>query len=213
MKPFDEQHYYEILDISPGASPFEIRNAYKTALQIYGNNSPVSYSFFSKDERARLLSMLKKAFLTLIDKETRSEYDKKLVEDGIIDEDSIYSEDNRRPIPIINLKRSKERASIGSITKSLKSEAASNPVIREILTQDVLTGEDLKKMRGAVGVSLENISEYTKIRIGYLTAIEEDLFDDLPSKFHLRSFLKAYVEYFYTEIESIVDRYMKRIDN
>jgi curved DNA-binding protein CbpA len=213
MKPFDEQHYYEILDISPYASPFEIRNAYRTALQIYGDSSPASYSLFSKDERARLLSMLKKAFLTLIDKETRSEYDKKLIEDGIIDEDSIYSEDSRQPIPIINLKRSEERASIAPVPKSLKLEAASNPVVREILTQDVLTGEDLKKMRGAVGVSLEKISEYTKIRIGFLNAIEEDQFDDLPSKFHLRSFLKAYVEYFYTEIDSIVNRYMKRIDN
>ena len=213
MKPFEEQHYYEILDISPNASPFEIRNAYKVALQMYGNNSPVSYSLFSKDERARLLSMLKKAFLTLIDKETRSEYDKKLIEDGIIDEDSIYSEDSRQPIPIINLKRSEERASIAPVPKSLKLEAASNPVVREILTQDVLTGEDLKKIRVAQGVSLENISEYTKIRIGFLNSIEEDRFDNLPSKFHLRSFLKSYVQFFCTETESIIDRYLKRVDN
>ncbi|MDO9558227.1 MAG: helix-turn-helix domain-containing protein [Syntrophales bacterium] len=212
MKPFEEQHYYEILDISPGASPFEIRNAYKMALQMYGNSSPVSYSFFSKDERARLLSILEKAFLTLIDKETRLKYDKKLVEQGIIDEESLYCEDSREPIPIIDLKRSKERISVASIPKSLKSEAASNPVIREILAQDVLTGEDLKKMREALGVSLENISEYTKIRIGFLNSIEEDQFDDLPSKFHLRSFLKSYLDCFHTDSESIIDRYMKRID-
>lgn len=211
MKRFEEQHYYEILDISPDASPFEIRNAYKTALQMYGNSSPVSYSFFSKDERDTLLSMLEKAFLTLIDKETRSEYDRKLVEQGIIDEESLYCEDIKEPIPIIDLKRSKERTSTTKIPRSLKSEAASNSVVREILTKDILTGKDLKKMREALGVSLESISEYTKIRIGLLNSIEEDQFDDLPSQFHLRSFLKSYLDCFHADSESIIERYMKRI--
>lgn len=212
MKRFEEQHYYEILDISPDASPFEIRNAYKTALQMYGNSSPVSYSFFSKGERDRLLSVLERAFLTLIHKETRSEYDRKLVEQGIIDEESLFCEDSKEPIPIIDLKRSKERIRATTIRKSLKSEAASNPVVRKILTKDVLTGEDLKKMREALGVSLESISEYTKIRIGLLNSIEEDQFDDLPSQFHLRSFLKSYLDCFHTDSESIIERYMKRIN-
>lgn len=212
MKPFKEQHYYEILDISSDASPFEIRNAYKIALQMYGNSSPASYSFFSKYERDKLLSMLEKAFLTLINKETRSEYDRKLLEDGIVVEESLYCEDSKEPIPIIDLKRSKERTSVTSISKDLRLQAASNPVIIEILAQDVLTGEDMKKMREALGVSLENISEHTKIRIGFLNAIEEDQFDALPSRFHLRSFLKSYLDCFHTNSESIIARYMKRID-
>ncbi len=212
MKLFEKQHYYEILDISPGASPFEIRNAYKTALQMYGDSSPVSYSFFSNYERNKLLSELEKAFLILIDKESRSEYDRKLVEQGVIDEESLYREDSKEPIPIIDLKRSKERINTTTIPKSLKTKAESSPVVREILAKDVLTGEDLKKIREVLGVPLETISEYTKIRIGLLRSIEEDQFDELPSQFHLRSFLKSYLDCFHADSEPIIERYMKRID-
>ena len=63
-----------------------------------------------------------------------------------------------------------------------------------------------------MGVSLEQIAEWTKIRPGMLRSIEEDRFYELPSRLHLKSFLKAYVQYFHLNPESVVGRYMKRID-
>jgi len=92
-----------------------------------------------------------------------------------------------------------------------KPQAAENPVVKEILSQEVLTGMDLKRLRMELGVSLEQIAEWTKIRIGLLRCIEEDRFYELPSRLHLRSFLKAYVQYFHLNPESVVDRYMKRV--
>jgi len=44
-----------------------------------------------------------------------------------------------------------------------------------------------------------------------LRCIEEDQFNELPSRLHLKSFLKAYVQYFHLNPESVIDRYMKRI--
>jgi len=67
-------------------------------------------------------------------------------------------------------------------------------------------------LRMELGVSLDQISEWTKIRPGMLRCIEEDRFYELPSRLHLRSFLKAYVQYFHLNPESVVGRYMKRIE-
>lgn len=211
MKPFEKQNYYEILDISPNATLFEIRSAYKTALYIYDDGSPVSYSFFSKEERKKILALLEEAFLTLINDQTRSEYNRKLVEEGVLDEEMLFGDGYKKPIPIIDLKRSRVTASRKTQPSSFKSARESSHIINELLALDVITGSDLKKMRMLLGVTLEHIAEYTKVRINLLRCIEEDRFDELPSTFHLKSFLRSYLEYFQLDPGPFVDRYMKRV--
>ncbi len=212
VKSFEEQNYYEILDIAPHATSFEIRHAYKRASEIYRNGSLASYSFFSEDERERILAGLEKAFFTLIDDEARAEYDRRLIKLGVIDEESKYRKFPKEPIPIWDFKRSK--ATMGAkygISKKEEPRVARDPIFKEILEQDVVTGEDLKKMRVELGISLEHIADQTKIRMGLLQSIEADRFDDLPSRFHLKSFLQSYVKCLTIDTKLIIDRYMKRI--
>jgi hypothetical protein len=211
MKPFEQQNYYEILEISPTATQFEIRSAYKTALYIYDDSSPVSYSFFSKDERKNILALLEEAFLTLINDQTRSEYNRKLLEEGDLDEETLFGDGYKKPIPIIDLKRSRVSTHRKIMSSKIKSMKSSNHIMGELLALDVITGSDLKKMRMLLGVPLEHIAEYTKVRINLLRCIEEDRFDELPSTFHLKSFLRSYIEYFQLDPEPFVDRYMKRV--
>jgi curved DNA-binding protein CbpA len=211
MKPFEQQNYYEILDIPPNATQFEIRNAYKTALYIYDDGSPVSYSFFSKDERKKILALLEEAFLTLINDQTRSEYNRKLLEEGVVDDETIFGDGYKKPIPIIDLKRSRISTHKKIISSKIKSMTSSSHIMRELLALDVITGNDLRKMRMLLDVPLEHIAEYTKVRINLLRCIEEDRFDELPSTFHLKSFLRSYIEYFQLDPGPFVDRYMKRV--
>jgi len=212
MKPFEQQNYYEILDISPDVTQFEIRSAYKTALYIYDDGSPVSYSFFSKDERKKILTLLEEAFLTLINDQTRSEYNRKLVEEGVLDEEDLSGDDYKKPIPIIGLKRSMVSTHRKSISGKLKSMTSSSNIISELLALDVITGSDLRKMRMLLEVPLEHIAEYTKVRINLLRCIEENRFDELPSTFHLKSFLRSYIEYFKLDPDPFVERYMKNVN-
>ena len=212
MKSIEEENYYEILDISPDATHFEIRHAYKAALELYQENSLASYSFFSEDERNKIIARLEKAFLTLIDNETRYRHDETLIDLGVLDKKSRHRKDQKEPIPILDFKRSKTPANTTfNIPRKMNPDAASGPVLKEILAQPVLTGVDLKRIRIEFGVSLEHIAEQTKIRIGLLRYIEEDQFDQLPSIFHLKSFLKSYIQCFPVDTESVVNRYMKRI--
>ncbi len=80
MKKFEELNFYEILNIPLNASYFEIRQAYKKGLSIYDEDSMISYSFFSDDERAEILKKIEEAFLTLVDDKKREDYDRSLVD-------------------------------------------------------------------------------------------------------------------------------------
>ena len=75
MKNFEELDYYEILNIPVDASPFEISRAYKNALEVYGESSLLTYSLFSEVERINILSRIRQAHDTLIDRAKRKEYD------------------------------------------------------------------------------------------------------------------------------------------
>jgi DnaJ-class molecular chaperone len=61
-KSFAQLNYYEMLDIEPDATTFDIRHAYNAALQVYQPDSLASYSFFSGDERQTILSLIEKAY-------------------------------------------------------------------------------------------------------------------------------------------------------
>lgn len=84
MKKFESQTFYEILDIPVQATPFEIRQAYKSALAIYNEDSLATYSFFSEHEREEVLRRIEEAFLILTDEDKRAVYDRQLIHDGKI---------------------------------------------------------------------------------------------------------------------------------
>ena len=207
MRPLAEFTHYEMLDLPAAATPFEIRRAYKSALEVYGEDSLAIYSLFSREERKEILVRIDEAFATLINEKARCEYDQMLIQQGVLKEGSEYRSINKKAAS----RGFEGSADPASQPEGEKPQGVDNPVVKEILTREDLTGTDLKRLRMELGVSLEQIAEWTKIQPGLLRCIEEDQFYELPSRLHLKSFLKAYVQYFHLNPESVVDRYMRRI--
>ena len=175
MKRLLEQNFYELLGVEFDASTFEINRAYKEIYQLYREDSLVSYSLFSGEERRQILARLDEAYSTLIDEEKRSRYDQSLVECGILNE-GMESQDEPRAVRLMSDSKHSTINTILTIRDEMKAAVSSNPVIQEILTHDVLWGKDLKRIRDELGVSLETIAEMTKVRIIFLRAIEDDEF-------------------------------------
>ena len=212
MKTFDEQNFYELLEVPPSAPPFDIRHAYKTALQLYGEDSPVSYSFFSGEERKRILARLEQAFVTLMNDESRDDYDRRLVAAGALEEGDRFRSSARKPVPIFDLEGVGPVSRKPARREGISAAAADGPAARDLLSKETVEGRDLRCLRTEMGISLERIAETTKVRPGLLRAIEEDRYDELPSRMHLRSFLKAYAECLHVgDPASVVGRYMKRL--
>jgi curved DNA-binding protein CbpA len=212
MKRLMEQNFYELLGVEFDASTFEINRAYKEIYQLYREDSLVSYSLFSGEERRQILARLDEAYSTLIDEEKRSRYDQSLVECGILNE-GMESQDEPRAVRLMSNSKHSTINTILTIRDEMKAAVSSNPVIQEILTHDVLWGKDLKRIRDELGVSLETIAEMTKVRIIFLRAIEDDEFEKAPSRMFLKSFLKAYAQSLGLDADFVVNRYLKRINN
>jgi curved DNA-binding protein CbpA len=211
MKSFRDQNHYELLELSPDASPLEISRAYKKAFELYKDGSMASYSFFSSEERKEIISCLEEAYLTLINPESRSGYDQKLIELGVLEKGRQYRNKAKEPISIYDFKDDHPfMLGQNNRPEDLKNRISQNPLIQEILAQDILTGDDLRRIRTALEVTLEKIAEVTNVRIGILKAIEEDKFDLFLPMVYLKGFLKSYARCLQVDESIIINGYIKR---
>jgi hypothetical protein len=210
-KKFANLNYYEMLDLKPNASLFEIRRAYNAALQLYQTDSLISYSFFSPDERKTILDLLEKAYLTLINEEKRQNYDNELIRSGILNE-AAKKPVVKTSVDIFDINRVQVNpGAIKNAAAALRAKVMENKFIGEILSQEEISGLDLRKIRNALAVSLEHIAQETKIRIVYLHAIEGDDMQAFPAAVFLKGFVKAYLKCLCLDpVDEICRKYMNR---
>jgi DnaJ-class molecular chaperone len=210
MKKLEDLNFYELLELAFDASPFEVHQAYKEMTQLYHDDSLASYSFFSREEREKILAKLDEAYSTLMDEKRRSRYDQLLIERGILEKSTQYQGERMKLGLMYDAKRASTNTAL-RIRDRLKPIVSSNPVIQEILASDVLSGRDLKRIRDELGISLEEISELVKVRVVYLHAIEDDQFEKTPSRIFLKGFLRAYAQCIGLDADMVASRYLKRI--
>ena len=202
-------NYYEMLDIQPGATAVEIRSAFNAALQMYQPDSLVSYSFFSRDERNKILVLLEQAYSTLINETQRLKYDIELnlqrpagtAETG---------ESVKKPVDLFDMNRQvTDFTQRKNQNAELKAKIAQNRNVADIIAQPNITGSDLKAIRNELGVTIETIHQETKIRLDYLNDLEDDKIEKLPAAVFLKGFVKAYLKSLCIETaDEICTRYM-----
>lgn len=212
MRKFEELNHYEIFEISINASTFEIRQAYKETLSIYGSDSPISYSFFTEKESKEILDRVEEAFSTLIDQEKRALYNKMLVREKKIDPSSLTKKREKVPTPLFSSKTPGGAALSKTIMKRIKDKDLKKTK-EAILSKDMISGDDLKQLRKTVGIKIEDLFEVTRITVSILEAIEHDNFGTLPSTFYLKNFLKAYAKLFEVDPKKIIDGYLKNLNH
>jgi Uncharacterized protein conserved in bacteria len=208
-KDFAQLNYYEMLDVKPDATALEIRSAYNSALQMYQSDSLVSYSLFSLKERKEILALLEKAYFTLINEKERDLYDNELIRLGIIDSTE-RNQAVKKPVSIFDINRQSDVSGmLKTHNAELKAKVSQNQRIREILSQQEISGTDLKAIRNELGVTIEKVHQETKIRIDYLNNIEENNVEKLPAAVFLKGFIKAYLKCLCIETaDEISVRYM-----
>lgn len=211
LDDFRRQNHYEILNLSVDASPYEVRRAYQEALEIYHEDSLVTYSLFTPQERREIRARLDEAFSTLIHEERRAQYDRSLgakgkPADGIPPEGVLPL-----PVPALDLEPSGASSKVrGILQEELQARAQASGTVQSLMAQEVITGADLRKVREELHLPLEQIAQQTKIRIQFLRALEADSDALFPSRYHLRSFLKAYLRALQLDADGLAARYLKR---
>jgi curved DNA-binding protein CbpA len=78
MKDFREENFYELLDLTPGASQQEVEAAYQRARRIFSPDSVVTYALFQAEELTLFRRRIEEAFRALGNLERRRKYDQEL---------------------------------------------------------------------------------------------------------------------------------------
>ena len=73
-------------------------------------------------------------------------------------------------------------------------------------------GQELKRRREEKKISLQEMSDATRIGIRFLQAIEADDYSALPGGIYSRSFIKAYARFVKMDEEEALGRFLKVVN-
>ena len=211
MKKFQGMNFYEILEVPPSASDFEIRQAYKEAISLYDEDSLTTYSLFTDEEREEILAKIDEAFSTLIDGKSRGDYDRELVASGKIEPSLLTHTEKRKPIPLFQSRNSFDQKALSKRLEEKTKDKDVEEIAGEILSMERISGDDLRKLRDFMGITLEEIFQVSRIGISTLKAIEANDFQNLPTRVYLKNFLKTYAGFLKIDPVRVVEGYMKNL--
>ncbi len=102
-----------------------------------------------------------------------------------------------------------------TIAPAVPEEPAANrelsgSIAEEIARETEWKGITLRRIREARGVSIEELSEYTKISKAYLLALEEENFAKLPAPVFLRGFVIQVAKFLKLPHDKVAAAYMSR---
>jgi len=210
MKPLTEQNYYDLLGVSPQASFEEVQSAYDEAVSTYSNDSIPTYSLFTQEEREQILARLVDAYKILTNSQLRKEYNQVLMEKGELSPQEIrFSSLEKTAVPKGKLKD----VSVESLIQEERSEnlnQAFDSTLDLFNGYTSVTGKNIKMVRLAREMSLEEVYRKTNIPKQTLEDIEEEHFEKLPALVYLKGFLKAYADALTVNQAQMVDGYVKR---
>jgi len=217
---------YDILELTPDATPQEIRSAYLRLKSAYGKDNIAHYSVFSREETEQMLQNVENAYMVLSNPEKRRSYD--------------GNQGFRPPVPESNDffgssgSPSMNSAQLAGMT-SFQSPFVSNPTAQNsndfsdpfavaaptpatptfvptpnptiqslqssldsvmgdidqvIRNEQMWSGPAIRRIREAKRISLEDLSDYTRISRSYLHALEEENYAKLPAVVYVRGFLQ-----------------------
>lgn len=205
---FEEQNYYELLEVDYQAPPAEIKRFYHFALKSFGANSLASYSLFSQREREVVLNRVDEAYKTLIDIQKRRMYDEELIREHkwpkeLLEKREAEMEGKRGgykrkvdvPEPVAPLSEEKRKL-LTSMILSIESEMGYN-------------GASLKKVRELRGIDLNEIAFRTKISKNYLKYIEGDQYEFLPPEVYVKGFVSQFASILELNPEKVVASFVE----
>jgi hypothetical protein len=77
---------------------------------------------------------------------------------------------------------------------------------------EIRIGATLVAARERADLDLADVEERTKIRTRYLSALEEERWDDLPSRAYGKGFLRTYAQLLGLDAETLADEYRRQVE-
>ncbi len=220
--------YYEILEVAPDAPPHEIQRAYQRAKTTYSADNPALYTMFSAEEARELLKIIEEAYSVLANPSLRRAYDEALARGEPIPDNfaSLYAASNAEEIvkahqalpdfeSTVTLKTTiQSQSAAKNLDPNTGRTSLSTYTIDEAFEQEIknateFDGSFLQRIRLYKNVSLDQMSEETKIGRHYLVAVETNDFKNLPAAVFVRGFIVQIARVLGLDEQKVASSYMK----
>ncbi len=220
MKKFNNQNYYEILEIKQDASYKEIEDAYKRAKDTYSGESLATYSLFTTEDCKEILNAVEDAYRVLSFSKTREEYNRRLAAGlSVEDLEPLHIEEPAKAAPLISAESWKEippenKETVQFAHAPIKTDVEMPKAVQTFKETESFEGVEfrgsiLKIIRERRGISLNIVAEKTKININYLENIEAEKYHQLPAEVFLKGYLTQYARFLGLDAKKVIEDYMR----
>lgn len=192
--------YYDLLEVRQGSPQHEVTKAYERAKLTYSSDNPALYTVFSEVEARELLTLIEEAYLVLGNTIFRSRYDEILKDPGIQVETLKFQDIVG---PLLSAGVDKKKAHFRpTYQKDTNMEDS-------IQSEEVCDGIFLKKIREYKKISVQKMSEITRINSHYIIALEKNAWSDLPAMVFVRGFVVQIARILELDEKKTVESFMK----
>lgn len=191
--------YYDILELTADATPQEIRSAYLRLKSSYSKDNVANYSVYTREETDQMLQKIEESYLILSNPERRKAYD--LSHQGHTSVTSHSSfRSNPVPTPVVPVINNSQPDSF-----FVHSDADS------FTGEHEWSGTAIKRARESKRITIEDLSDYTRISKNYLIALEEEAYQKLPAVVYVRGFLQQISKRLKLPVDTVVQKYIERL--
>lgn len=222
MKRIADQTLYEILEVSRDAPAATIEAACARALALYGPGSLATYTLMSADEAALLTRRIEEARVTLLDPDARARYDERLAHgmEVAVGSNGASAQGFAAPPPVIPAAppSAPEPPAAGPIllqrevSAPPEGEPAAPPPPEPVVPEGgPWTGEVLRRIREARGITVRQMADRTKVTRHHLENIEDEKFGALPAPVYLRGILLSIARELRLDGQKVARSYLDRV--
>lgn len=211
MNDFIEKNYYEVLEVTPGATIDEIHAAYNRALNTYNSDNSAMYSLLTDQECKDITNKIEEAYSVIGEAEKKNQYDKAkgfdsnrpMTRESFKKQDNDYSFNETQTL--------RENSEVSKM--SVKSKFALNFEVNTEFEKDIensqsFTGDFLKSIREYKNVSIERMADLTKVSKTHIRHIEGDEIQKLPADVYTRGFVYQYAKCLKLNPDLVAKSYM-----
>lgn len=198
MKRFLGQTFYELLEVSPSATPEEIVRAHERARALYGPGSLAAYTLLSPEVAAELARRIEEARSVLLDPEARAAYDARLPVPEEAKPVRLTPEQSPAPPP----------APPAPVVQPPPEAPKPKPFVPP--EGAPWTGELLRQAREARGLTISQMAERTKVSRLHIECVEDERFDQLPVAVYLRGIVMCLARELRLDGQKVARSYLER---
>ena len=199
--------YYDILELTADATPQEIRSAYLRLKSSYSKDNVANYSVYTREETDEMLQKIEESYLILSNPERRKAYDLSHQGHSSVNTHAEHYSFRAEAIPT-------------PVMPSITGAPVVNPYADPFFTQNESdsfsseqewSGSAIRRARESKRISIEDLSDYTRISKSYLTALEEEAYQKLPAVVYVRGFLQQVSKRLKLPADVVVQKYIERL--